>query len=341
MVPDWAHAHGRPTHHCLLKRHPDDFHVTEQFAFERCGEGEFLYLDVEKIGINTVDAASHLSSALGLHPRQISWSGLKDKQAVTRQWFSLHLPGVPDPDLRLINSSAMTVLSAVRHNRKLRRGTHQSNQFRIRLRSVSGDHEILNDRLRSIRHFGVPNYFGDQRFGKSGQNITGVIRAYSSGRMPRNRHLKGIYHSTARAYLFNDCLQARVIDDCWNRAVSGELFILDGTQSWFGPEQETEAIRERLKSADIHPSCALWGRGLLESTNQSREYDQRARSMEHLTTGLEAAGLRQERRATRLIPRAFEFDWSGDDLVLSFDLQKGQYATALIRELAQTAMPIE
>ncbi len=332
-IPCWTHAHGEPDHTGILKQCPEDFRVCERYGFERSGEGEFLYLDIEKTNLNTADVVTVLSSALGLHPRQVNYSGLKDKQAVTQQWFSLHLPGLPDPDLSVIDRKGVRLLSAVRHHRKLRRGTHQANTFTISLRDISGDRDILSNRLDEIAMHGVPNYFGDQRFGKAGQNIPAVMAAYETGRMPRSRHLKGLYHSAARAYLFNCILQERVRSGCWNKAVTGELFILDGSQSWFGPVIDDNEIENRLACGDIHPSCTLWGRGEPDSSAQSLQFDNLALTVENLASGLEQAGLRQERRATRLKPGRFDYQWSDNDLILRFELQKGQYATSLVREL--------
>lgn len=332
-LPEWHHAWGTPPASGHIRLKPDDFQVIEQFDFEPTGSGEFLLLDVIKTGMTTAEVAARLSSHTGLHPSRISYSGLKDKWAVCRQWFSLHLPGQPDPDLEGLASEALQIQSARRHQRKLRRGTHRGNGFRIVVSALDADPEALDQRLERIRRDGVPNYFGEQRFGRQGANIDSARRAFESGRLPRSRHVRGLVLSSARAWLFNQSLSRRVLAGSWNQPLTGECMMLDDSQSWFDSGSSDEDLGQRLAEADIHPSLALWGRGHPASTADALDADLVAREDPVLCDGLEQAGLKQQRRATRLIARDLVWQHDDDSLELKFSLRRGEYATSVLREL--------
>jgi len=159
-------AHGGPVCQGILKARPDDFYVAEQMHVTPEGQGEHLWLEIEKIGWNTEDVAMLLAKQARVHRLSVGYSGLKDKHAVTRQWFSLHLPGKDDPEFDW--PEGLTVLQAGRHRRKLNRGTHRANDFRLRVTGFQGDRDALESQLHTIMMHGVPNYFGEQRFGRGG-----------------------------------------------------------------------------------------------------------------------------------------------------------------------------
>lgn len=141
----------------------------------------------------------------------------------------------------------------------------------------------------------------------------------------------------ARSALFNRVLAARVEQGSWDAALDGEVWMLDGSRSVFGPEPMSDALAERLARFDIHPSGPLWGAGELRSTGEALALEQAALADEQalaLRAGLEQAGLKQERRALRLRPALMQYQWLQDGaLELSFALPPGCYATAVLHEL--------
>ncbi|HAI13496.1 MAG TPA: tRNA pseudouridine(13) synthase TruD [Phycisphaerales bacterium] len=157
-----------------IKQRPDDFIVTEESLYEPCGEGEHLYLFVERTGLTTLDVVAKLARKLGVTNRQISYAGLKDKHAISRQMFSIHLPGSESQDAQrvaFLEGEPYSVLWADRHNNKLRRGHLAGNRFDIRIRDVEPTAVIRAKRiLDQLVASGVPNYFGPQRFGYRGDN---------------------------------------------------------------------------------------------------------------------------------------------------------------------------
>ena len=265
----------------------------------------------------------------------VSYAGLKDRHAVTRQRFSVHLPKRIAPDLASLQSPDMRVIKSEWHSRKLPRGALAGNRFELVLRNVQGERDAIDQRLRSIGAQGVPNYFGEQRFGRFGDNVANALAMFAGRRVGRDQ--RTLLLSAARSELFNQVLSARVSTGSWNRGLPGEVWMLDGSRSVFGPEPMTDAIATRLAEFDIHPTAPLWGRGHLRSTDDARALeeavlaDSRALS---LRQGLEAAGLSQERRSTRLRPGGLRWDWLDQGTVkLAFELPPGTYATTLLAEL--------
>ena len=328
-------AHGAPVLSASIRSVPEDFFVEEIDAFPASGAGEHLLLQVEKRGMNTAFAAKLLAQWAGVGEQAIGYAGLKDRHAVTRQRFSVHLRGRPAPAVDTLQADGLRVLGHVWHAKKLPRGALAGNRFRLVLRDVQGARAGIDARLRAIAEVGVPNYFGEQRFGREGANLGNALAMFAGKRFARAQRTHLL--SAARSELFNRVLAARVRDGSWNRGLEGEVWVLDGSRSVFGPEPWSEALAERLERFDIHPGAPLWGRGEPRTTGAARRTEESALAGDDamaLRAGLESAGLRQERRATRLRPDAMEWEWPGDDaLVLRFSLPPGTYATTVLQEL--------
>jgi len=317
-----------------FKQQPEDFRVDEQLPFELSGSGEHLWLQIRKRGCNTDWLAQQLAKYAGVKPVAVGYAGLKDRHAVTTQWFSIHLPGQPDPDLNALLSADIEILQHVRHGRKLQRGALSHNRFEIRLRSVE-QHEQIDARCRLIASQGVPNYFGEQRFGRGRDNLVQAERMFSDrhSRLPRQK--RSIYLSAARSWLFNEILSRRILKQSWNRRMDGDVFMLEGKSACFRDDQSPD-LEARLQAAEIHPSGALWGDGECMSSGEVFALEQGvAEAYPLLASGLVAARVAQQRRALRLMPRAMQWHFAGEDCVLSFDLPAGAYATTLLRELVE------
>ena len=194
---------GAPVARAHLRASPEDFRVDEELGFEPDGEGEHALVRVRKRGANTAWVARRLAELAGVRVREVSYAGLKDRDAVTSQWFSVWLPGRADPDWAALDDAEVTVIEYGRHRRKLRRGCHRGNRFALVLRELSCDREIIESRLRSVAKVGVPNYFGPQRFGRDGGNLTAALGLFRGSLRCRDRQRRGIYLSGARARRFN------------------------------------------------------------------------------------------------------------------------------------------
>jgi len=329
-----------------FKRMPEHFIVDEVLGFEPGGGGEHLWLHIEKRNENTDQLARQLARWAGVKSMAVSYSGMKDRNAVTRQWFSIQLPGPKQKTIDMATCPA-TVLTHAFHSRKLKRGTHKLNRFEILLTDVQGDRDIIDARLKVIAAQGVPNYFGEQRFGRSGGNVAQAIAMFEGAAKP-SPHLRGILLSAARSHIFNRVLSARVADGSWLAPMVGDICSLDGSGSVFAYDAVDASIAERLREGDVHLSGPLWGnaagvnapganadlgaKGSASADTAALELAI-AQQFPQLQRGLENAGLALERRALRLMPRDLVSEWRGNDLWLAFGLTKGAFATTVLREL--------
>ena len=314
-----------------------DFQVEEQLGFELAGEGEHACVWVEKTGANTQYVARQLAKLSGIALRDVGFCGMKDRHAVTRQWFSLGLAGKPEPDWSSFESHEFRVLESRRHLRKLRRGVHSGNRFALILRELDPSNEealqSLQQRLQKIAAQGVPNYFGEQRFG--GDNLERAL-AWSQGTARRPRRDKaGLYLSVLRAWLFNQLLAQRVGTGDWAQLQEGDLCLLQGSRSRFCATEIDADLTARNQSGDISPALPLWGRGEWECSElRAQEFEAQRAEFAQLCQFLADEGLRLEWRATRLWPDDFSWQFCDDGgLKVEFRLAPGGYATAVLREL--------
>lgn len=333
-VSELPTAFGTPPLTARLRATPEDFQVEEILGYDAEGQGEHAMLWVEKRGANTDWVARELARFAEVSPMNVGYAGLKDRHAVTRQTFSVQLPGKPDPDWSSFPHAEVKVLAATRHNRKLKRGALRGNRFVLVLRDVVGAREDAERVLQQIAARGVPNYFGEQRFGREGGNLAQARAMFAGRRVERDK--RSFLLSAARSQIFNSALAARVEQGSWDTALEGEVWSLAGSRSWFGPEAFDETLASRLAQGDIHPSGPLWGQGEPPTLAAAGELERGvAAAHVDLAEGLSKARMDQERRALRLLPRDLRWRWLDDTaLELSFELPAGAYATVVVRELA-------
>ena len=342
MDTDWnpnglPYLHGGPLGRARFKTHPEDFVVEELLGFEPSGVGEHCLVWVEKRDLDSNAAAARLADALGIRRRLVSHCGLKDRHAVTRQWFSLHMPGQPSPEAAALESEGLRVLQITRNTRKLRRGIHQGNRFTIRLREPDFDVSLAALRWTLIVAKGAPNFFGPQRFGHDGRNVAKALAMFRHEFKPQDRLLRGLLLSAVRSHLFNEIVKERLARGIWDVPLKGEVFGFADNGTLLLPERHRGDEAERFQNGIVELTAPLWGNGELQSVDEVRAMEMELpMKFPELTTGLEACGLRQERRVIRLRPTnpAFEILDNGD-LQISFDLPKGTYATTLLREMVE------
>ncbi len=320
---------------------PEDFVVEELLGFEPSGVGEHCLVWVEKRDLDSNAAGARLADAVGLRRRMVSHCGLKDRHAVTRQWFSLHMPGKCSPVAKDLESEGLRVLQITRNTRKLRRGIHQGNRFTIRLRDANFDAEVAATRWDLIVTKGVPNFFGEQRFGYEGRNVEKALAMFRGEFQPRDRLLRGLLLSAARSQLFNAVVTERLLGGIWDVPLAGEVFGFADNRTVLLPDRQWGDEARRFESGVVEITGPLWGIGDLQSTGEVLELERQvAANWKEIATGLEAFGLRQERRVMRLRPTHSSFKTIGcGDFQLTFDLPKGTYATTLLRELTELDEP--
>jgi len=339
LLPDWSRAHGFSLLSGEIRRDPGDFRVIEHLGFEPSGDGEHDFLYLEKVAANTPWLARALAQHAGVPDRDVGYCGLKDRHAVTRQWFSVRrLKG--GTDWTTLSLPGIEILKHSRNDRKLRRGAHAFNDFELIIRNVSDTSSQLADLLGRIATAGVPNYFGVQRFGRNASNLRTARSMFAGERRRRTRMQRSLALSAARSFVFNEILGYRVRAGNWCKAVTGDVFNLDGSNSVFDADID-DAINARLETLDIHPTGAMWGTGSLRSTHEAADIESgQARAHQDLCEGLEQSGLQQSRRALRLAVQDLHFDIAQSDLHISFRLRAGGYATAVLREILKTGAGI-
>ena len=317
-LPQWPNAYPASGASATLKLLNEDFIVTELPLQLASGEGEHIWLEIEKNGANTAFVAQQLAEAASVQDRDVGYAGLKDRYAITRQWFSIYLPKGETPDLTQLQHPEFKVLSQSRHVKKLRPGDLQGNRFRIVLRDVTGDRDAIEANLKAVASQGVPNYFGAQRFGFEGGNVEQGRAMLAREVRVRNPKKKGIYLSAVRSFVFNEVLALRVQQGLWGKTLPGDVV--------------DEAGR---------PTGPLWGRGRVTTTDQAQTLENGvAERHATLCDGMEHAGLDQDRRVLEARPMDMSWEWlQANQLVLTFSLPAGSYATAVLNEILRTTEP--
>ena len=367
-----AFANGKPRLAATFKQEFTDFRVEEQLSFKFTEKGEHAYLWVEKIDRSTVDVAKKLSEVTGVHGSDIGYSGMKDRRAETRQWFSIKLPASRESELTACKSDSLRIVETHRNSRKLKIGSHRSNHFRVLLRDCDGSRDEFEQRLAQIEAGGVPNYFGSQRFGRGLSNLT-QVQAWMSAELatgldansrsviddaaaaiPKQRFKRSMLFSAARSYLFNQILSRRLELGNWNAYIAGDVLNLAGTDRSFALETGVEwdsILQQRLENFDIHITGPLPGE--IDPKDKYVSYGEAAdieeavgEQFNTLLVGLRHFGLKAARRPLSFRPIDLTWEWQeseqadgASDLLLDFSLGKGAYATSLLRELCVTRSP--
>lgn len=334
---DWPTSLGGRVASAVLKSSPQDFFVDEDLplADDMAGSGgEHLCLQLEKTGDNTDYVARQLATLSGCRHFDVGFCGMKDRHAVTRQWFSIYRPGQEDEDAGFMADVAgnWRVLAHHRMPRKLRRGDHRGNRFELVLRDVAGDATAIDEALARLRDLGCPNYFGPQRFGHDGANLDRALTMDPSKlnrRGPRNAKKRGrgrstsgsgdsknvLYFSAARSWLFNEVLAYRVRTGTWLEPLEGEP--------------------GACENQNIMVTGPLWGDGGTEAVSVQGEIE-RAVVAGHpqLAAVFATTRMKPERRPLKLMPEWFDWHWqNNDELHLKFWLAPGQYATTLLSDV--------
>jgi tRNA pseudouridine13 synthase len=349
MIPEhWRHAAlapppawGQPLGTGALRTTPEDFEVDEILGFDASGEGPHALLRVRKRGANTEWVARELARVAGVKPFEVGFAGLKDRNAVTTQHFTVPRGKRNAEEFAGLAGEGYEVLTASAHQRKLPRGALEGNRFAITVRGLACDPAGLAARIECIRGGGTPNYFGEQRFGREAGNLEQVLRTaqkFADGgresRPRRGRDDTGFMLSAARSVIFNAILAQRVESGTWNRLAAGDVANLDGRGSVFAVESVDAELERRCATLDVHPTAPLAGQGesLARADVLALEESVSARFPEALAV-IHAEGMKPERRALRIRVRDLEHEYSDDILRLHFSLSAGSFATTVLREI--------
>lgn len=331
---DLAYVKTAPKQTALLKAQCEDFIVREHLGYEFTGDGEFVLVKVRKRDCNTLFVGEKLAQFAGISAKHMSYAGLKDRHALTEQWFCLHMPGQSTPDFSQFKLDGVDILAVTRHRRKLRIGSLAGNYFELFLRQVAEDEEIKG-RLERVKSQGVPNYFTEQRFGRDGENLNQALRWAKGEIKVKDRHKRSFYLSAARSALFNHLLSARLQQGSSQQVQRGDIVQLAGSNSWFAvtADEDLEQLQARLERQDLVLTTPLIG----EDSQQLTPWEQQNLLAEHqlLFNLMHQQRVNGTRRAMWVVPAEFAWQFEAQGLKLSFYLPAGSYATAVVRELVK------
>ncbi len=307
------------------KQQPSDFQVEELWqppALLVDAQAEHALLQARKEGQNTQWVAKQLARFAGVREMDVGFHGLKDRHAVTTQWFSLYLGRRPEPDWSQLGIEGVQLLSHRRTVKKLRRGEHLGNRFHILLRLLPEfSCEQVDARLKTLASQGFPNYFGVQRFGHDGNNLKKAEEWFAGGRKPGRKAQLGLVVSAARSYLFNLILGARVSQAQHDMMLTGDRLMTD---PWSGNQTATGPL--------------LGGKEFLEGDAGNIE-TQAVNGFEHWLEGLHRDGVRTSRRNLLAWPKDLTWSWQSDTLCLKFSLGVGSFASVFLDQCFDLQAP--
>ncbi|MEO8064406.1 MAG: tRNA pseudouridine(13) synthase TruD [Pseudomonadota bacterium] len=355
MIPDtWRRAAltpptawGEPLGTGVLRASPEDFEVEEILGFAAGGEGPHALLRVRKRGANTEWVARELARAAGCKPFDVGFAGMKDRNAVTTQHFTLPRGKRAAEEFVGLKGEGYEVLASAPHQRKLPRGALEGNRFVITVRNLDCDAGVLQERMARIRTGGAPNYFGPQRFGRDAGNLAQVLvlaEQLARGERPRSRDRssQGFMLSAARSVVFNAILAERIALDTWRTLLAGDVANLDGRGSVFAVETPDADLEQRGTTLDVHPTAPLWGEGTSLASGEVLALEDRiAAGFPEALAVIAQERMKSERRALRIRVRDLEHDYSDGVLRLNFALSSGSFATTVLREIIAAVDPGE
>lgn len=323
-----------------LKAEFADFIVREELGYELAGEGEFVAVKIRKTNANTLFVGERLAKFVGISEREMSYAGLKDRHAVTEQWFCLHLAGKETPDFSAFECEGVEILEVTRHNRKIRVGSLVGNHFELLLRDVQ-ESDDLTTRLRQLQAVGFPNYFTEQRFGRDGHNLTQALRWAKGEITVKDRKKRSFYLSAARSEVFNLVVSQRIAENLLNQVLENDYLQLAGSNSFFCvAENEIDESQQRLTEGDVLLTAPLIGEKSLDSVANQRE-KQIIEQHADLVNLMKKERMGTARRAMLCKPQNLAWQFEDEGLRLTFFLESGSYATGLVRELIQLAEEAE
>lgn len=318
-----------------FKGTPEDFVVEELPAYEPSGEkdAEHLFLWIEKRGRSTQDVAKALARHCGMQERDVSWAGLKDRQAVTRQYLCAPARYV-EPKLDSFVLEGVKVLKAARHRNKLKGGHLHGNRFTLVVRGVK-EQAVAQEVLARLVRFGVPNYFGEQRFGVGGDNAEKGKRILQSGGRHRDRFERKLFLSAYQSELFNRVLARRLEGGTFAKALLGDVLKKNVTGGEFVCADPL-VDQPRVDALEVSPTGPLFGPEMRRPEGEVDALEESVLKDEGISRELFVAGGNETLGARRLLRIAVQLERatpSAENLELVFTLPAGSYATVLLREL--------
>ncbi|WVD62362.1 tRNA pseudouridine(13) synthase TruD [Orbus mooreae] len=336
MLDTLDYLNGKPVVKGLYKQFESDFCVKEDLGYDLDGEGEHVFVSIEKQNCNTLFVAEQLAKFAGIPAKLVSYAGLKDRNAVTVQWFGLHIPGKTTPDFSLFVLEGCKVLHVERHSKKLRIGNLKGNFFSLILRDIDNKSE-LERRLTQVLENGVPNYFGEQRFGKENNNIDQAMLWAKGEINVKDRKKRSFYLSAARSAIFNGVVSERIVKNFDKIVLNGDILQLAERGSWFiAQHEELMILQQRINNKEINITAPMLGDNGPGTKDDALQFEQAyiETNWADFLPLFRQERLETSRRSVVLRPKEMTWIWQDEQILqVNFWLPAGSYATAVLREL--------
>ncbi|WP_337193117.1 tRNA pseudouridine(13) synthase TruD [Deinococcus xianganensis] len=318
----------------VLRREPSDFRVEELPAYPLSGDGDFLFVQLEKTGHTTAHVLRELGAQLGVRDRDVGVAGLKDRHAVTSQWISL--PVKYEDRLAAFSMDGVRVLDTQRHGNKLAMGHLGGNRFQVRVRDAAGRADEAAGTLAELVARGVPNYFGPQRFGLGGVNAEEGLRVVRGESRVRDPRVRRFLTSALQSVVFNGFVSRRLDRGVFDALLLGDMAKKHDTGGVFSV-QDAAAETPRAQRGEVSATGTLFGRKVKPLTLDAGELERAV--LDELGLSPEMFGSRKgDRRLTRVFPQDAQVTPEEDGFTLSFTLPKGSFATSVLREVMKTSV---
>lgn len=334
-----------------IKQECQDFEVEEIPAYQPAGSGDFLYLWVEKTDMGAEYFQRQVARRLDVPVGEVGTAGLKDRRAVTRQLVSV--PASAEARLAQLEGNGMRVLRVDRHSNKLRPGHLHGNRFRILIRGVEPTAEAqVAPILDRLRQEGLPNFYGEQRFGRDGETVLlglSLLRneppPQTGGRRPnlRNPFLRKLALSAVQSVLFNRYLGQRLLDGLLRTVLAGDVMGKWPAGGMFTVE-DVAAEQQRFDRREIVSMGPMFGRKTFPAHGPAAEREQQILQEAGLSpTSFNGFGklLQGTRRHNLVYVDDLQSETTPDGLRLIFTLPAGSYATNLLREVMKATVEEE
>jgi tRNA pseudouridine13 synthase len=336
MEKRWPTLLDPPIEKGIIRTEPQDFFVEEIPAYLPSGQGSHLMILIEKCLLNTEDVVRALSRHLDISPRDIGYAGLKDRKAVTRQWFSV--PASTQENLANFTHDQIMIQKTGLHTNKIKTGHLKGNRFEVLIRTESKQaHNSISQRIESLKTMGLPNYYGPQRFGRDGKNEDEGMRILSGhGPKYKSRKLR-LLLSALQSGLFNDLLAKRIRQGLFNRVLEGDILVKDSSGGIF---ECTDPLQDqpRLEAFEIHPTGPIFGNKMKPPSGQPAKMEQeilKSHNLDEACWKKFPKLTRGTRRSLRIHVKELSVRQLPTGVCLSFILPAGSYATSLLRELVR------
>ncbi len=315
-----------------IRQELEDFQVFERPAYPFSGEGEHLFIWLEKRGNTTKFIMDAFRDQLNIKQKDIGVAGLKDRHAVTRQWISI--PKKFEPRLSALKLEGLEILETTYHGNKLGVGHLRGNTFKLRIRDAAPDSlERARAIVERLNTFGVPNYFGPQRFGNTGRNAERGLELVKDGRMrgPESIPLKRFLIGSLQSLLFNHYVRLRFERGVLDAMLEGDVAKKHETGGMFTvADANLESVR--AKNLEISATGPLYGKKVMPALGVSKELEDEVLAAFDLTW----EGFKNRtgsRRITRVKLENLTLSPADDGFWIAFDLPKGSFATVVLREI--------